>query len=118
MKTKRKLKKYLKILKKNRIDICYEMEMDYKVIKYKLIDSLGWEMRFRKIVKKVKVKKRFRKALARRLGVKYSEIKHLFPASLNSTLIANHLNPFLIHYSHEEIRDVCQQLKLEFDDFP
>ena len=118
MKTKRKLKKYLKILKKNRIDICYEMEMDYKVIKYKLIDSLGWEMRFRKIVKKVKVKKRFRKALARRLGVKYSEIKHLFPASLNSTLIANYLNPHLTFYTHEEIRAICQELKLEFDDFP
>ena len=118
MKTKRKLKKYLKILKKERAEICYEMGMEYKVIKYKLIDSCHWEIRFRKVVKKVKIKKRFRKALAKRLGVRYSEVKHLFPASLNSTSIANYLNPHLTFFTHEEIRDVCQELKLEFDDFP
>ncbi len=118
MKTKRKLKKYLKILKKEKLDICYEMELDYKVIKCKLYDSLEWEMRFRRAVKKVKIKKRFRKELARRLGVKYSEIKSLFPVSLNSTLIANYLNPHLSFYTHEEIRAICQELKLEFDEFP
>ena len=118
MKTKRKLKKYLKILRKEKLGICYEMELGYKVIKCKLHNSYEWEMRFRKVVKRVKIKKRFRKALAKRLGVRYSEIKHLFPASLNSTSIANYLNPHFTFFTHEEIRDICQQLKLEFDDFP
>lgn len=118
MKTKRKLKKYLKILKKDRVDICHEMRLDYRMIKHKLIDSYECEMRFRKIVKKVKIRKRFRKALAKYLGVKYSEIKHLLPTSLNSTLIANYLNSYIEHFSHEEIRNICQQLKLEFEDFP
>ena len=118
MKTKRKLKKYLRILRKEKLDICYEMELEYKIIKCKLHHSYEWEMRFRKAVKKVKTKKRFRKALAKRLGVKYSEVKSLFPVSLNSTLIANYLNPHLTFYTHEEIRAICQELKLEFDDFP
>jgi len=118
MKTRRKLNKYLKILKKEKADICYEMGLEYKIIKFKLIQSYEWEMRFEQVVKKVKVKKRFRKALAKRLGVEYSEIKNLFPASLNSTSIANYLNPHLTFYTHEEIRDVCQEVKLEFDDFP
>ena len=118
MKTKRRLKKYLRILRKEKREICYEMELDYKVIKCKLHHSYEWEMSFRKAVEKVKTKKRFRKALAKRLGVKYSEVKSLFPVSLNSTLIANYLNPHLSFYTHEEIRAVCQELKLEFDDFP
>jgi len=117
MKSRRKLKEYLKILKKEKADICEEMETEYKVIKYKLIDCYHWEMRFRKAIKMVKAKKKFRKALAKRLGVKYSEIKNLFPASLNSTLIANYLNPHFTFFTHEEIRDICQELKLEFDDF-
>ena len=57
-------------------------------------------------------------ALDKKLGVRYSEVKHLFPASLNSTLIANYLNPHFIFFTHEEIRNICQELKLEFDDFP
>ena len=118
MKTRNKLKKYLKILKKDKADICYEMGLEYKIIKFKLIQSYEWETRFQQVVKKVKIKKRFRKALAKRLGVKYSEIKNLFPVSLNSTLIANYLNPHLTFYTHEEIRAICQVLKLEFDDFP
>ena len=111
---KRKLRKYLRILRKEKEHICYEMELDYKVIKCKLHHSYEWEMRFRKAVKKVKVKRRFRKALAKRLGVKYSEVKNLFPVSLNSTLIANYLNPHFTFYTHEEIRDICQELKLAF----
>ena len=118
MKTKKKLKKYLKVLKNEKSEICYEMELDYKVLRCKLYDSFEWEMKFRKVVKLVKVKKRFRRELARRLGVKYSEIKNLLPVSLNSTLIANYLNPHLNFYTHEEIRAVCQELKLEFDEFP
>ena len=113
MKTKRRLKKYLRNLRKEKLDICYEMELDYKVIKCKLHHTYEWEMKFRKAIKKVKIKKRFRKKLARRLGIKYSEVKHLFPVSLNSTLIANYLSPYLRFYSHEEIRDICQELKLE-----
>ena len=35
-------------------------------------------------------KKQFRKALAKKLGVDYSEVKNLFPGSLNSTSIANY----------------------------
>lgn len=65
----------------------------------------------------VKVKKRFRKALAKKLEVNYSEVKDLFPGSLNSTSIANYLNPHIQFFSHEEIRDACQQLKLESNDF-
>ena len=118
MKSSRKLNKYLKILKKEKVDICYEMETEYKVIKYKLIDCYHWEMRFRKAVKTVKAKKKFRKALAKKLGVRYSEIKDLLPASLNSTLIANYLNPHFDFFTHEEIRDICQELKLGFDEFP
>ena len=118
VKNKRKLKKYLNILKKEKADICEEMEMDYMVIKYKLIDCYHWEMKFRKAVKMVKAKKRFRKALAKKLGVRYSEINHLFPSGLNSTLIANYLNPHFAFFTHEEIRDICQELKLGFHDFP
>ncbi len=105
MKNKRKLKKYLKILKKERVQICYEMGLGYKVIKRRLHDSYEWELRFRKVIKKVKVKKQFRKALAKKLGVRYSEVKSLFPVSLNSTLIANHLNPHFTFFTHEEIRN-------------
>ena len=114
MKTKRKLKKYLKILKKEKREICYEMELDQEVVERNLYIAYEWEMRFRKAVKEVRIKKQFRKALAERLGVEYSEVKHLFPVSLNSTLIANYLSPYLRFYSHEEIRDICQELKLEF----
>ena len=79
-----------------------------------MIDSYEWEVRFRKAVKKGKMKKRFKKALAGRLGVKYSEIKSLFPVSLNSTLIANYLNPHLTFYTHEEIRSVVFQAQHSF----
>ena len=62
-------------------------------------------------------KKQFRKALAKKLGVDYSEVKNLFPGSLNSTSIANYLNPHITFFSHEEIRNACQELKLELNDF-
>ncbi len=114
MKTRRKLKKYLKILKKEKREICYEMELDHQVIERNLYIAYEWEMRFRKAVEEVRVKKEFRRALAERLGVAYSEVKHLFPVGVNSTLIANCLSPYLGFYSHEEIRDICQELKLEF----
>ena len=114
MKTRRKLKKYLKILKKEKQEICHEMELEQEVIERNLHIAYEWEMRFRKAVEEVRVRKQFRRALAERLGVEYSEVKHLFPVGVNSTLIANCLSPYLGFYSHEEIRDICQELKLEF----
>ena len=114
MKTMRKLKKYLRILEKKKREICYEIELDQEVIERNLYIAYEWEMRFRKAVEEVRIKKQFRKALAERLGVEYSEVKHLFPIGVNSTLIANCLSPYLGFYSHEEIRDICQGLKLAF----
>lgn len=70
-----------------------------------------------KPTKKISFKKQFKKTFARKLGVKYKTIKHLFPRCLNSTLIANHLHPSVPHFTREEIRDISQQLKLEFDAF-
>ncbi len=66
---------------------------------------------------KYSYKKAFKKAMALKLGVKYKAIKNLFPECLNSTLIANHLQPVVLHFSHEEIRNISQQLKLQFDEF-
>ncbi len=67
--------------------------------------------------RKVNTKKQFRKALAKKLGVKYSAIKDLFPRSLNSTSIANYLNPHITVLTHEDIRNTCQELKLELNDY-
>ena len=64
-----------------------------------------------------RTKKAFRKALSKKLGVNYSEVKNLFPSSLNSTSIANYLNPHITRLSHEEIRNACQDLKLELNDY-
>ena len=114
MKTKRKLKKYLKILKREKQDICYEMNLDYEVIRRNLYIAYEWETRFRKAVEEVRIKKQFRQALAEKLGIEYSEVKDLFPVGVNSTLIANCLSPYLGFYSHEEIRNICQELKLAF----
>ena len=54
-----------------------------------------------------RVEKRFRKALAKRLGVPYLKIKNRLPESLNSTLIADCLEGF-VDFRHGEIRGICQ----------
>jgi hypothetical protein len=114
MKSKRRLKKYFWFLKKHREEICFELELDYKEVKRDLREANEVEMEFRDAVKIVKLRKKFRKALAIELNVKYSRIKHRFPLDFNSTSIANYLDPYLGKHSHAEIRDACQRIKLRF----
>lgn len=114
MKTKKRLKKNLIILKKERADICFEMGLDYKVIRNRLVDCYKTEKEFKSVIKKVKTKKEFKKALAKKLRVNYSDIRYRFPRHLNSTEIANFLDPHLENLSHEDIRNASQKLKLKF----
>ena len=93
------------------------MGLEYKVIKRMLIDCYKTKKDFKCAIKKVKIKKKFKKVLAKKLAVKYSAIKHRFPVDLNSTTIANYLDPYLHHLRHQEIRQICQELKLQFDDY-
>jgi len=116
MKLKKRLKRDLKILRKRKEDFWYEMDLEYEDIKERLIDSYKFEKEFRAAVKQAKRRNRFRKAVAKKLGVKYSKLKKHFPENLNSTLIANYLDSRLKDWSHQEIRGVCQELKLEFGD--
>ena len=114
MKIKRRLKTYLWLLKKHREEICFELELDYKEVKRDLREAIEVEMEFKEAVRMVKLRKRFRKAFALELGVKYSRIKNRFPLGYNSTSVANYLKPYLKDHSHEEIRDACQRVKLRF----
>ena len=107
----------LKILEKKKEHICFEMDLDYEVIKCKLIDCYNTKKDFKDAIKRIKIKKKFKKALAKKLGVEYSTIKDHLPLRLNSTLIANYLDPHLDHLNCHEIRRICQKVKLEFDIF-
>jgi hypothetical protein len=112
-----RLEKQLRILKKERADICIEMDLEYEVIKCKLMDCYKTKKDFKRVIKRIKLKKKFKKALAKALGVKYSTLRDQLPRRLNSTLIANFLDPHLDHLSHQEIRRICQKVKMDFDDF-
>ncbi len=94
------------MLKKENTMIDYSMGMDFAVA-----------IPAKKTSRKKNLKKQFKKALARKLGMKYGVIKNLFPKCLNSTMIANYLQPAVAHFTHEDIRNISQQLKLEFDIF-
>ena len=115
MKSKKRLKRDLRILKKKKLDICSEMELSYEVIKQRLKECYKMEMNFRCAVEKAKVRKRFKRRVAGELGVKYSVIKNHFPSMLNSTLISNCLESVLANWSRPEIRNICQKVKLEFE---
>jgi len=93
-------------LKKENTAIIYATRLDFEVAtpSQKASRNIGF-------------KKKFKKALADKLGVKYKAIKKLFPKCLNSTLTANHLDTSVANFTHEEIREICQQLKLEFGEF-
>lgn len=118
MKTNKQFKKNLKLLKKEKAAISLKMKLDYKVLKRKLLESHKLQKDFKSALKEIKLengfRNKFRKALAKELGVKYSAIKDRLPEDLNSTSIANFLDPHLEDFSHQEIRAICQGLKLEF----
>ena len=117
MKSKKELKWALKILEKKRKYICFEMDLEYEVIKSRLMESYQTRKDFKEAVHRTKIKKEFRKAFAKALGVEYSVIKDRLPVGLNSTIVANCLDAHLDHLRHGEIRHICQQVKMDFDDF-
>lgn len=116
MKPKKRYKKNLKILKKEKRSLCLKLESSYKELRKKLEDNFEMDIAFAEAKVLIKFKKKFKKRLAWELGVKYSEIKHRIPEDLNSTNIAYFLEPFLDGKSRLEIREVSQKLKFEFEE--
>lgn len=116
MKPKKRFKKNLKILRKEKRSICLKLELSYKEVRQRLEDGFEMDKVFVEALLLITFKKKFKKRLAKELGVRYSEIKHRIPDDLNSMNIAYFLEPFLVDKSRIEIREVSQKLKFDFEE--
>jgi hypothetical protein len=116
MKPKKRFKRNLKILEKEKRSICLKLELSYREVSQRLENGFEVDKALAEALVLIKFKKKFKKRLAKELGVKYSEIKRRIPDDLNSTNIAYYLEPFLDDKSDVEIRAASQKLKFDFEE--